>query len=170
VKRYLGLPKYHLGIIVLYALLIPVLFVLVPGAFRYNFTSNRLGMIAAIVAFTLVAFFYFLRSRKIEKPGLRPGRAASAILYGIAFALPEEIIFRGVIQGFFQAHLNTALAVLLSALIFGIAHLPNDRKLSLLAFLAGLPLGVIFALTNSLLIPTLLHALFVASLELFTRD
>jgi membrane protease YdiL (CAAX protease family) len=62
-------------------------------------------------------------------------------------------------------------AIILAASIYGCAHLLNGAKglgikklnwkFAKLTFLLGLPFGIIFAITNSLLIPSLLHAFLV---------
>ena len=94
--------------------------------------------------------------------------------------MPEEIIFRGIVQGILQDYIsNVVLLVIASSILFGFAHLPNGSKGLLpkywnwkffwITFLAGLPLGLIFALTNSLLFPTILHASFLTLFKLFTK-
>ena len=165
-----GFSKYHAGIVVTYAVLIPVIFIFAPSVLRFDFPRDYLGIIIAAVACAIFAFFYFF--------GL--WRAIFGIFYGVLFAFPEEIIFRGVIQTWLQNHIaSTAIAILFSSLIFGIAHLPNGAKgfhpklwnwkFSALAFLAGLPLGVIFAFTKSLFVPTLLHVFLVAAMKIQPR-
>jgi len=167
VKKYFGLSNYHLGVLALYSVITPLFFIFLPGKLRYDLPHHLWGAIVIIIAPSLLGVYFFHRLRVIL-----------AVLYGVMFAFPEEIFFRGIIQGFFQEYYtNIATAVLLSALIFGIAHLFNGArgfyplswnwKLSGITFLAGLLLGLIFALTNSLFIPTLLHAFLVAGFKLF---
>jgi membrane protease YdiL (CAAX protease family) len=103
------------------------------------------------------------------------------IFYAVLFAVPEEIIFRGLVQGTLATIIeNTAITVIISSLIFGLAHLPNGAnslhlkdwnwKFCIIACLAGLPLGIAFAITGSLFIPTLLHVLFLIMFILIIRS
>lgn len=162
---------------VLYALIIPLAFVFLPIEWNYGFTPDNSGLVILISACTILGFYYFLRRRRITFSDLRFTQIFSAALYGIIFAFPEEIIFRSIIQGFLESYFEfTAVAVLFSALVFGIAHLFNGRaglmpgdwnwSLGILTFFAGLPLGAIFGLTNSLLFPTLLHVFLLACSKL----
>jgi hypothetical protein len=87
-----------------------------------------------------------------------------AIPIFVIVALPEEIIFRGVIQRTAQdVWRNQALAVALAAALFGLAHLhkgapvPNWRY-ALLASLAGVGYGLAFR-RHGLTASSLTHAL-----------
>ena len=102
------------------------------------------------------------------------------VIYALLFAVPEEIIFGGIAQNFLQNSLDSVMIVIIiSSGIFGLAHLPNGGKgshpkdwnwrFAVVTFLAGLPLSTIFAITGSLLIPTLLHAFFLIFFKLFTK-
>lgn len=72
----------------------------------------------------------------------------------------EEILFRGFLIRYFQAgpyHLALALAVILSCLIFGAAHLYQGIVGVLQTTLMGLMFAVLFLLTGSLILPVLAH-------------
>ena len=67
-------------------------------------------------------------------------------------ALCEEILFRGILQ----AHLG----LVLSSLIFGLAHLPRNRTLipwTIQATLLGFCLGLLFLYTGNLIAPVAAH-------------
>ena len=163
-----------MGIVALYVFLIPLVFIFIPGSLNYNFAYDKLAL--AIMAIACVFFAIFIwRFKKFSD--FKFSTVFKAALYGLIFAFPEETIFRGIIQGFFQAqYSNPAIAILLSSLVFGIAHLPNGAKsfnsrdwnwkFAAVAFLAGLPLGLMFALTQSLLLSILLHILFTMYIKL----
>ncbi|OGE86510.1 MAG: hypothetical protein A3J48_00090 [Candidatus Doudnabacteria bacterium RIFCSPHIGHO2_02_FULL_46_11] len=96
----------------------------------------------------------------------------------LLISLPEEIIFRGVIQQLIQIKTDSAvIALLFSSAIYGGVHLLNGARgikpkdwnwtLAALVCLAGISLGLIFVLTNSLLIPILLHTLLVICLKIY---
>jgi membrane protease YdiL (CAAX protease family) len=85
---------------------------------------------------------------------------------GIFFliAIPEELLFRGIIQNFLEKSLRKpALAVVVTSLIFGAAHLNNgpkpDWRYFLLASLAGLFYGNAYQRTRGLMVPAFVHTL-----------
>jgi len=74
---------------------------------------------------------------------------------GLAPALGEELLFRGLIQQTARQWLPVGGAVTLSALAFGLLHL--DLAQSSAAFLMGLYLGVAVERSSSLLVAMLAH-------------
>lgn len=89
-------------------------------------------------------------------------------------ALPEEAVFRHLIQGGLQAWLGAssrgyALAAVISGLLFGLAHVGGGTTYVLLATLAGIGYGWIYAMTGSLAASILAHtALNLLHLLFFT--
>ncbi len=85
-----------------------------------------------------------------------------AILLGIA--LPEELLFRGLIQNLLQkAFRRTWPALILASLIFGAAHANNgprpDWRYVLLASIAGVFYGRAYLRSGGLMAAALVHAL-----------
>jgi len=85
---------------------------------------------------------------------------------GIFFliAIPEELLFRGIIQNFLEKTFRKpAFALIVTSLIFGAAHLNNgprpDWRYFLLASLAGLFYGNAYQRTRGLLAPAIVHTL-----------
>ena len=85
---------------------------------------------------------------------------------GIFFliAIPEELLFRGIIQNFLEKTLRRpAFALIATSVIFGAAHLNNgprpDWRYFLLASLAGLFYGNAYQRTRGLLAPAIVHTL-----------
>jgi len=76
---------------------------------------------------------------------------------GLAPALGEELLFRGLIQQTARHWLPAGGAVTVSALAFGLLHL--DLAQSSAAFLMGLYLGVAVERSGSLLVAMLAHGL-----------
>jgi hypothetical protein len=78
-----------------------------------------------------------------------------AVLAGIG----EELLFRGVIQGWVGQHLGVVVGILAGAMVFGLAH-----AMSLAYFLVATALGAIFgvayALTDSLQLVMVWHAVY----------
>jgi hypothetical protein len=83
-----------------------------------------------------------------------------------ATALPEEILFRGLIQNCIAQRFGTSTTTLLiSALIFGCAHLDNgpgplpNWRYMILATIAGIAYGKVFEKSSSIFASAGLHAL-----------
>jgi len=90
-------------------------------------------------------------------------------------ALPEELLFRGLIQNWLALRTrNRAASLLLAALIFGAAHLNNgppypNWRYFLLASIAGIFYGRAWQRTGSLVASGLTHTLVNTSWGLFFR-
>jgi uncharacterized protein len=83
-----------------------------------------------------------------------------------ATALPEEILFRGLIQNCIAQRFGTSTSTLLvSAFIFGCAHLDNgpqplpNWRYMILATIAGIAYGKVFEKSSSIFASAGLHAL-----------
>jgi membrane protease YdiL (CAAX protease family) len=80
-------------------------------------------------------------------------------------ALPEELLFRGLIQNLLKKKLsNKNLALLIASILFGLAHLnnasyPKNLTYCFLATIAGLFYGRAYFATNSILTSAITHAL-----------
>jgi len=183
-QNALVVSRYKLWVIGLYIVIFPLFFIFIPSVLRYDTKGTDLGKIFLISIVTFLGF-YFLNlasgSRKIRWQSPGSHQIVLMVIYALLFAIPEEIIFRGIIQGALQNTLgNTGMAVIAASAIFGLAHLPNGARgwrprdwtwgLTRAVLLVGLPLGLIFAITGSLLFPTLLHAFFLVFLKLFTSS
>ncbi|HWF45561.1 MAG TPA: CPBP family intramembrane glutamic endopeptidase [Bryobacteraceae bacterium] len=81
-------------------------------------------------------------------------------------ALPEEILFRSLIQNWVMQRLGPSRlvsAIVISGLIFGCAHLDNgpqalpNWRYGILASLAGMLFGAVFAKSNSVVVSALVH-------------
>jgi membrane protease YdiL (CAAX protease family) len=96
-----------------------------------------------------------------------PARIGSQyVIILAATALPEEILFRGLIQNCIAQRLGSNTAtLLLSAFIFGCAHLDNgpgplpNWRYMILATIAGLAYGKVFEKSSSIFASAGLHAL-----------
>jgi len=91
--------------------------------------------------------------------GLR-GLFTAALIFaaGVTF---EELIYRGAIFRILEKSLGTAIALALSALMFGLSHLANNAAtlasaLSI-AVTGGIAFGLAYSLTRSLWLPIGLH-------------
>jgi membrane protease YdiL (CAAX protease family) len=77
---------------------------------------------------------------------------------GLAPGIGEEIAFRGVLQTVLARRLSTPQAIVVQAILFGLAH-PSSGPYILVTGLLGLLLGTIYAATQNLAIPIFLHSL-----------
>ena len=82
----------------------------------------------------------------------------------VFIAVPEELLFRGIIQNLLEKEIGRpGLALGVAAVIFGAAHLNNgpspDWRYFLLATLAGVVYGRAYARTRNLMAPALVHTL-----------
>lgn len=103
----------------------------------------------------------------------RPGAADRSPGYWVIWllgvfwltALPEEVLFRGVIQGLLARALRRPwLALALAALVFGLAHVDNtpdapDWRYVILASVAGIAYGLAYLRTGNIAAPVLTHFL-----------
>lgn len=96
-----------------------------------------------------------------------PGKmAAAAAIIFCATALPEEILFRALIQNLIMQRFGeTNRALLAASVIFGAAHLDNgpqalpNWRYMILATIAGYAYGKVFQRSSSILASTGFHAL-----------
>ncbi len=174
---------YTIALAVIYSLLLPIVYFFDPSLFDYSVRAEYLPIAVAILFASALSLYVACRvmrdttTQARSRPSVRS--IALALGYIAMISIAEELLFRGIIQGYFQTVIaNTVLVVLFSSLLFGVAHLPNDAKgihplrwnwrLAGIAFLGGIPLGALYALTGSLLFPILLHAIFLLILKFTT--
>lgn len=158
----------------LFASLVPFFLVLVPIAIvkfvekqnviqRFGFQQSRLLIIASLPIVTFLAVAVFGRTINLWNS-----------LYAVVLApIPEEIFFRGYIQGFIQSRftkkepevnvptMNWKMAwvpILVSSTIFTVSHIFRYSDFTILfLFPAGLLYGLLFLMTKSILLSTAIH-------------
>src|SRR5437899_1902005 len=93
-------------------------------------------------------------------------KAPLAAVILAATALPEEILFRALIQNWLMQKLGAKIStMLLAALIFGCAHLNNgpqplpNWRYMIMATIAGFAYGKVFEKSSSIFASAMLHAL-----------
>lgn len=119
-------------------------------------TSGALVALIVIVATrVLVRRTRWARSLHVEfRNLLGPLSAAEIAVFAVTSGIAEEMFFRGAMQ--------PALGLLLSSVIFGLAHIGPMRRFwiwTVWATLMGLVFGVLYAATGELLAPILAHVL-----------
>ncbi len=174
---------YHVIAVIIYILFCIYFFFLTSSPLSYyDFEANDflLLLLLGICSFgTLLIADDYLRFGRIGLNRENLPKLLPIIFYGVVlFAIPEEIIFRGYIQNYFVSLVpNIAAVIFLSAAVYALAHILNGAtgyrpkqwnwKLVGMTFVAGIFLGLLYHLTDSLVAPTILHALFVISDKIF---
>jgi membrane protease YdiL (CAAX protease family) len=106
-------------------------------------------------------------------PGALPA-AGKVLAIFLATGVPEELLFRGLLQNLLGRWTGKPwLSVALAAILFGAAHLNNggspDWRYLLLATMAGLVYGAAYRLGGTLMAPALAHTLVDSAWALFFR-
>lgn len=91
-------------------------------------------------------------------PLFRGASLGDLLLISLLAGLGEELLFRGVVQDFFQRVTGSPwLAVGIASLVFGLVH-PITRTYAILAGLIGVYFGALYLATGNLLVPVVAHA------------
>ena len=141
-----------------------------PGI-GYRYEIDRKKISTALSAFLLFAAIGIPLGFAIHFIGwaftLRKLALAPALFLGIFLftAIPEELLFRGLIQNWFERVTgNRKLGWIVASIIFGASHLNNgppvpNYKYFLMASVAGLFYGFAWQRTGSLTVSAMTHAL-----------
>ncbi len=141
-------------------LLLPAVFALVP----------MLVLVATGLTDWLVAIAPLSRWEEELFAGMAPDSVAAVVMVCVLAPVLEEMLFRGLILRGFLARYPRWPAILLSALLFGAAHLNIYQFV--VGIVIGVPLGWLYERTRSLLPCIALHAAYnlaVTWLELRER-
>lgn len=74
----------------------------------------------------------------------------------------EELVFRGVVQGYLRRAYGVVPAIVVASLLFGVAHylaLVGEGRLTYIAIATGLGLvlGTVYERTGNVVVPTIIH-------------
>ena len=160
------------GVAILLGLILFLCYAGLPGM-KFNLPRSARDLWLPLAAFAITAPVLIAVGMPIgfipppHLPVQPAGRMASA--FGIIFAgtaLPEEILFRALIQNLIVQRWGKGWRTLLAAsVIFGAAHLDNGPQLlpnwryAILATIAGVAYGRVFQLSSSIVSSALLHTL-----------
>ncbi|MFF5102036.1 CPBP family intramembrane glutamic endopeptidase [Streptomyces sp. NPDC000134] len=119
------------------------------------------GLAIGVVMFAaVIANLYFLGDYQVHGYGSAAG-ATALVGFMAGAAVTEEVMFRGLLFRLVERGLGTYLALALSSVVFGAAHLLNEDATVLgavaIAIEAGAMLAAAYAATRSLWLPIGLH-------------
>ena len=125
-------------------------------------SHTLLGMLVGFVYMTLVvSTIVALGCATLSWQGFDWPLQWQAFMMFLGVAVGEEMIFRGVVFRMIDERCNTTVALIVSALLFGFIHLPNDGATwwsSLaIAIEAGLMLAVAYKWSGTLWLPIGIH-------------
>ena len=110
---------------------------------------------------SIVLIMMILGCYRIESVQFDTKNVIFRLLFFLLVGIGEEIIFRGVILRYISARWNFAIALVISALLFGCIHITNDNATiwsSLaIAIEAGLMLGAAYMYSGTLWFPIGIH-------------
>ncbi len=126
------------------------------GLFKYSLLGFFMGTLC--ISFIIIVFYVLGYYRVLAVSST--SALLMMLVYFTTVGLFEEVVFRGIIYRITEESLGTNLALIVSALIFGIAHLPNEHAnvISVVsAASAGMLAGALLSLTKRLWLPISFH-------------
>ncbi len=160
------------GIAILLGLVLFLGFRAFPGM-KYNPPRERGDLIRPLAAYVMLApvlmafgiAIGFIPAPHLPAAGAGKMATAAGIIFA-ATALPEEILFRAMIQNLLMLRFGGGTRTLVAAsVIFGAAHLDNgpqplpNWRYFILATIAGYAYGKVFERSRTVLSSTLLHCM-----------
>lgn len=117
----------------------------------------------AVSLLTYVLPKEIIESQSAHSSTILSGGITLAVIYTVFVApLCEELVFRGLMTSSLEGGMKKPFAVLITAILFSLVHLPSLIALGY-TFLLGLILGFVYIKTKSLFPCILLHMAFNAS-------
>ena len=141
-----------------------------PADIGLRWTSRRMAILS-LTALPIVGIAAALLGPSLARPFFGPvasptadlARLAPALLYAVANATMEEVVYRGALLRWLTPVAGAASALALQALVFGLAHgvgtdfVGNPLPVMAATAASGLVFGAIALRTNSLVLPIALH-------------
>ena len=129
--------------------------------YRWSLTRRDAG--TAVVVFLLYAAVALPVGFGTHFITWNPRAASPALLLQpliiyLVTAVPEEFLFRGLIQNLLSRWLSVPLGLAIASVIFGLSHLPDPRY-AVLATIAGVAYGYVYVRTGKVTASAITHAL-----------
>jgi membrane protease YdiL (CAAX protease family) len=158
------------GGLLLLSLLFGWLFSQPPWAqIRWNRGDLGLGLIATVpllLGLWICVYRPFGPLRKIKtiseefiSPVFRRCTVLDLALISLVAGIGEEMLFRGVVQGWCDRRLGAGYGLVIGSILFGLVHLITPTY-ALLATLSGVYFGFLVMITDNLLVVIVPHALY----------
>jgi membrane protease YdiL (CAAX protease family) len=133
------------------------------GGIGYTYALRRRDVSTALAAFGCFAFIAVplgLGTRFLTwHPQLGVANvAATPVVIYLVTAVPEEFLFRGLIQNLLGRWLGPRAGLAIASVVFGLSHLPDPRY-ALLATIAGFAYGWVYLRTGRVTASAVTHAL-----------
>jgi membrane protease YdiL (CAAX protease family) len=150
-----------------------------PSMLIFRWSDALLGTAATTPLFALLA--WFMTSRRHAIAAFRESQIEFLSELGFRFTPPrvvlmalgagfsEELLFRGVLQGWIAMHAPIWVAILAPNILFGLLH-ARTTLYAIVAGLVGVYFGVLYWASGSLWAPIIAHALYdLVALEIARR-
>lgn len=129
---------------------------------KEEFKKTGLGFLFGVILFTLYLIFFliFIEFKFVVNPNPAPVVIIQLIVTLFIMAFFEEVIYRYYILGIVRRYSNPILALGISSLIFGIAHIfnPNVGVIGIINICGfGVFIGIVYMYYKSLCAVTILH-------------
>ena len=143
-----------------------------PGI-GYTYRLSARDAVTAVMAFLAYAVIAIPIGFATGFIGWRPELDATHVLGGpliiyLVTAVPEEFLFRGLLQNLLTGWLGARAGLPVASIIFGFAHLP-DLRYVLLAAIAGVAYGCVYQRTHRITASAITHALVDGTWGAFLR-
>jgi uncharacterized protein len=120
-----------------------------------------LGLFLGVTLMSLTIFVIYLSGSYHIVAVNSISNLIPALTMAISSAILEEILFRGILFRIIEEKLGSYIALLISALVFGLLHLLNPNSSLIVALglsiQAGLLLGVLYMYSRNLWLPIGIH-------------
>lgn len=125
--------------------------------------EGALGVVAGLLLFsTVIGVMYLVGSYHVVGTNAQAAWLPALLMVGLGAGIGEEIIVRGVLFRIVEEGLGTWVALIVSAMFFGAAHIQNPAATAwssaAIAIEAGLLFGMLYHVTRSLPICMGVHA------------
>ena len=154
-----------------------VLMIIFHRLFSFRRTFDGFVLLLPALLFPLWNIFYHLISDAFQFKS--PAELPAAVLAGLAPAVFEEVIFRGIMIGTMKKSGKSRFtALIVSSILFALIHLTNIVGMSPLnvlvqagyALVVGLLFGAIYIRSGSILVVIIAHALTDISTQIFAEN
>jgi membrane protease YdiL (CAAX protease family) len=129
--------------------------------YRWSLTRRDVATaVVVFVAYAAIALPVGFGTRFItwNPRAFAPVLLLQPLIIYLVTAVPEEFLFRGLIQNLLSRRFGVPLGLALASVIFGLSHLPDPRYAAL-ATIAGLAYGYVYVRTGKVTAAAITHAL-----------